>query len=355
MPGPGPFTWPTVLSGLIDGRDLSVDEARWAMGQIMSGEATPVQTAGLLMALRVKGETADELRGLADEMLAHARPLVVPGPTLDIVGTGGDRANTVNISTMSSLVVAGAGVRVVKHGNRAASSKSGSADVLEALGVGLTLPPERVAEVADEAGITFCFARSFHPSMAHAAAARGELGVGTAFNFLGPLTNPARPTYAVVGCADARMAPLMAGVFAGRGSDAAVFRGDDGLDEVTVSTTTSVWWVAGGEVVERTLDPRALGFELHDLSTLVGDDATHNAGVVRRLLAGERGPVRDAVLLNAGLGLAVAGARDAGGAADHGAFVALVADGVERARRAIDEGAAAQVLEQWVAATSTSS
>ena len=179
--------------------------------------------------------------------------------------------------------------------------------------------------MADEAGITFCFARSFHPSMAHAAVARSELGIGTAFNFLGPLTNPARPTYAVVGCADARMAPLMAGVFAGRGTDAAVFRGDDGLDEVTVSTTTSV---------------------------LVGDDAEHNAGVVRRLLEGETGPVRDAVLLNAGLGLAVAGARDGGGAADHDAFVALVADGVERARRAIDDGHAARVLQRWITSTS---
>jgi len=352
MPNAASLTWPTVLSSLVEGRHLSLGEARWAMGQIMSGEATPAQTAGLLMALRVKGETAEELRGLADEMLAHARPLSVPGPSLDIVGTGGDRANTVNISTMSSLVIAGAGVRVVKHGNRAASSKSGSADVLEALGVALTLPSERVAEVADEAGITFCFARSFHPSMAHAAVARSELGIGTAFNFLGPLTNPARPTYAVVGCADARMAPLMAGVFAGRGTDAAVFRGDDGLDEVTVSTTTSVWWVVDGGIVERTLDPRELGFDLHDLSTLVGDDAEHNAGVVRRLLEGETGPVRDAVLLNAGLGLAVAGARDGGGAADHDAFVALVADGVERARRAIDDGHAARVLQRWITSTS---
>ncbi|AKT52053.1 anthranilate phosphoribosyltransferase [Arsenicicoccus sp. oral taxon 190] len=347
-PAPTASSWPGVLSSLVAGQDLSVDEARWAMDQIMSGAATPAQAGGFLMALRVKGESADEMRGLADEMLAHARAITVPGETLDIVGTGGDRANTVNISTMSALVVAGAGVRVVKHGNRASSSRSGSADVLEALGVSLTLPPEAVAEVAHEAGITFCFANAFHPSMANAAVPRRELGVGTAFNFLGPLTNPARPTFAAVGCADARMAPLMAGVFAGRGARAAVFRGDDGLDEVTVSTTTSVWWVADGGVTEHTLDPADLGFARHELSTLVGGDAPHNAGVVRSVLAGEAGPVRDAVLLNAGMALAVAGSESAGDQP----WVEQVDAGVAAARRALDSGAAAAVLQRWVASTS---
>src|SRR5690349_9720355 len=225
------------------------------MGEVMRGEASPVQLAGFLVALRAKGESVDELRGLADVMLAHANPIEVPGPSLDIVGTGADRAHTVNISTMAAIVIAACGVKVVKHGNRAASSSSGSADVLESLSVNLTLGPARVAEVAAEAGITFCFAQVFHPAMRHAAAARAGLGVGTAFNVLGPLTNPAQPTYAAVGVADPRMAPLIAGVFAGRGKDAAVFRGDDGLDELTLSTTSTVWWVQGGDVTRRTFDP----------------------------------------------------------------------------------------------------
>ncbi|GMA19409.1 anthranilate phosphoribosyltransferase [Arsenicicoccus piscis] len=279
-------------------------------------------------------------------MLDHARPVEVDGDVLDIVGTGGDRAGTVNISTMSVLVAAGAGVPVVKHGNRAASSKSGTADVLEALGLNLTLTPQRVAEVAREAGISFCFAQTFHPSMAHAAAPRRELGVGTIFNFLGPLTNPARPAYSAVGCADLRMAPLMAGVFAARGTTAAVFRGDDGLDEVTVSTTTHVWWVRDGVVTEYLLDPRDLGLELHDLETLRGGDPQHNAGVVRELLAGEHGPVRDAVVLNAGIALAL---TDPSATADR--LTEAVRAGMDRAEQSLDSGAAAAVLDRWVAAS----
>ena len=217
------------------------------MAQIMDGEATPSQVAGFLIGLRAKGESVEEMRGPGRRRCSRTRAgSTVPGPSLDIVGTGGDRAHTVNISTMSAMVAAAAGVRLVKHGNRAASSSSGSADVLEALGVDLSLPPERVVEVASEAGITFCFAQTFHPSFRHTAVPRRDLGVGTAFNFLGPLTNPAQPTYAAVGCADARMAPLLAGVLRRPGKDAAVFRGDDGLDEVTVSTTTHVWWVRAG-------------------------------------------------------------------------------------------------------------
>src|SRR3954471_10337493 len=274
-------TWPALLSELIAGRDLDRSTAEWAMAQIMTGEATPSQVAGFLVGLRAKGETSEEMRGLAEQMLAHARRIEVPGPSLDIVGTGGDRAHTVNISTMASIVVAAAGVRLVKHGNRAASSSSGSADVLEALGIDLSLSPERVVEVASEAGITFCFAQTFHPSFRHTAVPRRDLGIGTAFNFLGPLTNPAQPTYAAVGCADARMAPLLAGVFADRGKDAAVFRGDDGLDEVTVSTTSSVWWVRGGHVQQHVLVPEALGLSRSPLETLRGGDAVHNAGVVK--------------------------------------------------------------------------
>ena len=248
-------TWPDVLSTLVAGDDLTTEQARWAMDEVFAGAATPVQLTGLVVALRAKGETVDEVTGIADAMLAAANPISVPGRLLDVVGTGGDRSMSVNISTMSAIVAAGAGARVVKHGNRSASSKSGSADVLEALGIRLDLPPARVAEVADEAGITFCFSAAFHPAMRHAAVPRRELGIATTFNILGPLTNPARPQAQAIGCADARMAPVMAGVLAGRGVDAWVFRGDDGLDELTTTTTSTLWRVHEGEVTESTRRP----------------------------------------------------------------------------------------------------
>jgi anthranilate phosphoribosyltransferase len=341
-------TWPTLLSELIAGRDLDRPTTAWAMDRIMAGEATPSQIAGFLIGLRSKGESVDEMRGLAEVMLSHARRIEVEGPSLDIVGTGGDRAHTVNISTMAAIVAAAAGVRVVKHGNRAASSSSGSADVLEALGIDLSLPPERVVEIAGEAGITFCFAQTFHPSFRHTAVPRRELGVGTAFNFLGPLTNPAQPTYAAVGCADARMAPLLAGVFASRGRDAAVFRGDDGLDEITVSTTSAVWWVRNGQVSGRSLDPTRLGLDLHPIEALRGGDAEHNAQVVRDTFTGAGGAVRDAVLLNAGIALALT-RPDSG--SDEAAFDEDLRDAIKRAADAIDSGAAIATVERWVAAT----
>ena len=354
---PAGHTWPDLLTLLMAREHLSTDQAAWAMNEIMGGDASPIQVAGFLVALRSKGETVEELRGLADVMLAHANQIDVPGPSLDIVGTGADRSNTVNISTMASVVIAASGVKVVKHGNRAASSASGSADVLEALGVNLTLTPAQVAEVAAEAGITFCFAQAFHPAMRHAAAARSGLGVGTAFNVLGPLTNPARPTYAAVGVADPRMAPLIAGVFAGRGTDAVVFRGDDGLDELTLSTTSSVWWVRDGALTQRVLDPRDVGLERQPVESLRGADAAHNAQVARDLFAGQRGAVRDAVVLNAGMALALAGrdlpggAEPAGHDATDAAFAACVRVGMDRAEEALDSGAAAARLEQWAAAT----
>ena len=341
-------TWPSILTELIAGHDLDRATTAWAMDRIMAGEATPSQIAGFLIGLRSKGESVDEMRGLAEVMLSHAHRIEVQGPSLDIVGTGGDRAHTVNISTMSSIVAAAAGVRVVKHGNRAASSSSGSADVLEALGIDLSLPPERVVEVASEAGITFCFAQTFHPSFRHTAVPRRELGIGTAFNFLGPLTNPAQPTYAAVGCADARMAPLLAGVFASRGRDAAVFRGDDGLDEITVSTTSSVWWVRAGQVTGRLLDPTRLGLELHPIEALRGGDAAHNAQVVRDTFAGAGGAVRDAVLLNAGIALALT-CSDSG--SDDSAFHDDLREAMARAAEAIDSGAATAAVDRWVAAT----
>ena len=345
---PGRITWPDLLTVLVGGSDLTLEQAQWAMNEVMRGEATPIQLAGFLMALRVKGESVAEIRGLADVMLAYAHRIEVPGPTIDIVGTGGARQNTVNISTMSAIVMAASGVRLVKHGNRAASSSSGSADVLEALGVDLTLPPEQVRQVALEAGITFCFANAFHPAMRHAAPARSGLGVATAFNLLGPLTNPAQPTWTAVGVADKRYAPIIAGVFASRGTDAAVFRGRDGLDELTVSDVSDLWWVRNGEVSELQITPEAVGVRRHPLDDLRGGDAVQNAAVVRAVLSGEEGAARQAVLLNAGAALAVAsGAADA----TSEAITAAIAAGVRRAAETIASGAALATLDGWVAAT----
>jgi anthranilate phosphoribosyltransferase len=340
----GAPTWPGLISRLMAGRDLGAEDTAWAMDAVMAGEATPVQLAGFLVALRAKGETVEEMSGLARAMLARAVRISVPGPCVDVVGTGGDLAHTVNISTMAALVVAGAGHRVVKHGNRAASSACGAADVLEALGVRLDLPPVRVAEVAQEAGITFCFAQVFHPAMRHAAAARRELGVPTAFNYLGPLTNPAQPEASAIGVADARMAPLVAGVVAARGAHALVFRGDDGLDELTITGPSRVWVVRDGQVSEQRLDPAALGVPTGRIEDLRGGDAAHNADVARHLLAGRTGPVRDAVLLNAAAALAAAGPGT-------GTLQDQLAAGMQEAVEAVDSGRAAQTLERWVATT----
>lgn len=337
-------TWPDVLSALLAGEDLSAGATEWAMGRIMSGEASDVQIAGFAVALRAKGETVEEISGLVAAMYEHANVIDVPGPTVDIVGTGGDRAKTVNISTMSAIVVAGAGVKVVKHGSKAASSASGASDVLEKLGVNLELSPHRVAEVAAEAGITFCFAVRFHPALRHVAAARKELGIPTSFNFLGPLTNPARVKAQATGVADARMAPIMAGVLATRGSSALVFRGDDGLDELTTTATSTVWVVRDGAVREESFDPRDVGIELVPVEALRGADAAYNADVARRLLEGETGPVRDAVLLNSAAALVALTPTDV-------PLTEQIAAGMERAAHSIDSGAARATLERWVAAS----
>ena len=312
------------------------------MNTIMSGEATPAQIAGFLVALRSKGETVEEVTGLVEAMLANANPVSIPGEKLDIVGTGGDQLNTVNISTMAALVAAGAGARVVKHGNRAASSSSGSADVLEALGVRLDLPIDRVARNAEEAGITFCFAQVFHPSFRHTAVPRKELGIPTAFNFLGPMTNPAHVQASAVGVANAAMAPLVAGVLARRGSRGLVFRGEDGLDELTTTGPSTVWEIRDGEVREQRFSPLELGIAASTIDELKGGDAKANAAVVRSVLDGTPGAVRDAVLLNAAAGL-VAFAESA-----DGSLLERMDAAYKRAAESIDTGAAAKVLETWI-------
>ncbi|MEV7080668.1 anthranilate phosphoribosyltransferase [Streptomyces sp. NPDC093516] len=337
-------SWPLLLNGLLQGRDLTADDTAWAMDLIMRGEATDAQIAGFVVALRAKGETVEEIAGFVRAMYAHANVIEVPGPAVDIVGTGGDGARTVNISTMSAIVVAGTGVKVVKHGNRAASSASGASDVLEKLGVNLELPVHRVAGVAEEAGITFCFAAKFHPSMRYAGAARGQLGIRTIFNVLGPLTNPAKVRAQAVGVADPRMAPIVAGVFAERGHSSLVFRGDDGLDELTTTATSRVWVVRDGKVTEEAFDPREVGLDLVPVEALRGADASYNAEVARRLLDGERGPVRDAVLLNSAAALV---ALQPG----TGTLAEQIRAGMARAAESIDSGAAKRSLERWVAAS----
>ncbi|MEV6332788.1 anthranilate phosphoribosyltransferase [Streptomyces sp. NPDC051909] len=337
-------SWPVLLNGLLEGRDLSADDTAWAMDLIMRGEATDAQIAGFMVALRAKGETVAEISGLVRTMYEHANVIDVPGPAVDIVGTGGDGAKTVNISTMSAIVVAGTGVKVVKHGNRAASSASGSSDVLEKLGINLDLTPRRVAEVAEEAGITMCFAVRFHPSLRHVAAARGQLGIRTTFNVLGPLTNPAKVRAQAVGVADPRMAPIVAGVLAERGNSALVFRGDDGLDELTTTGTSRVWVVRDGAVREERFDPREVGITPVPLDALRGGDPSYNADVARRLLAGETGPVRDAVLLNSAAALT---ALEPG----EGTLAEQLRAGMDRAAESIDSGAARRTLERWIAAS----
>ncbi|MFD3481276.1 MULTISPECIES: anthranilate phosphoribosyltransferase [unclassified Streptomyces] len=337
-------SWPQLLNGLLEGRDQSADDTAWAMDRIMRGEATDVQIAGFAVAMRAKGETVEEISGLVRSMYEHANVIEVPGDTVDIVGTGGDGAKTVNISTMSAIVIAGTGAKVVKHGNRAASSASGASDVLEKLGVNLELTPKRVAEVADEAGITFCFAVKFHPALRHVAAARGQLGIRTTFNFLGPLTNPAKVRAQAVGVADARMAPIVAGVFAERGHSSLVFRGDDGLDELTTTATSRIWVVRDGTVREEAFDPRDVGIDLVPVSALRGADASYNAEVARRLLDGERGPVRDAVLLNSAAALVALTPGE-------GPLTDQLRAGMARAAESIDSGSAKRTLERWVAAS----
>ncbi|MEV4704897.1 anthranilate phosphoribosyltransferase [Actinoplanes sp. NPDC049316] len=343
----GAPTWPNMLSALLRGEELTTQDTAWAMGEIMAGNATPVQVAGFAVALRAKGETPAELAGLVEAMLASATvvdlPDAVRADAVDVVGTGGDRAHTVNISTMAAIIVAAAGVKVVKHGNRAASSACGTADLLEHFGIPLDLGPQGVARTVSEAGIGFCFAARFHPGMRHAAVTRRELGHPTFFNVLGPLTNPARPRNAAVGCFDQRMAPVMAEVFARRGDSALVMRGEDGLDEFTTAAPTRVWVVSNGTVSESVVDATEFGVPRSNPGDLRGGDAAFNANAALTMFAGEPGPIRDAVLVNA----AAAFAAHAG---FPGTFEDTMRAGIARAAETVDSGAATALLGRWVEA-----
>ncbi len=320
------------------------------MQQVMAGEATPAQLAAFLVALRAKGETVDEIVGFRDAVLGNAVALPVDSMALDIVGTGGDRFGTVNVSTMASVVAAASGAPVVKHGNRAASSASGSSDVLGALGINLDLDAAGVARVFEETGVTFAFAAQFHPGFRHAGPTRAQLGIPTVFNFLGPLCNPARPEASAVGVASLEKVPLIVGVFRTRGATALVFRGDDGLDELTTTGHSHIWEVSRGAVTEHDFDPLELGVPRSSIADLLGGDPGRNAAIARATLGGERGPVRDIVVLNAAAGL-VAWQL----AVDPAQLQVPILDRFRAnlvvAENAIDSGAATAKLDQWVAAT----
>ena len=339
-------TWPNVLTSLVRGEDMTPEVTRWAMGEILGGNASPVQIAGFAVALSAKGETVDEVAGLAEVMLEYARPVHVETRAVDVVGSGGDRANTVNISTMSAIVAAAGGAKVVKHGNRAASSMCGTADCLEALGLVLDLAPEKQQQVMDAEGIVFLFAPLYHGSLKHAAAPRRELGISTIFNYLGPLSNPARPQAQAIGIANERMAGLIAGVLAKRGNQGMVFFGGDGLDELTTTTSSKVWLISGGRVVATELDPAALGIPRAEKSDLVGGEPSVNAAIVRETFSGKLGPVRDIVVLNAAATILAYDGPDLD--ADITEQFRVY---VDRARDTIDSGKALARLDSWVATT----
>lgn len=349
-------SWPQVLRALTKGEDLTVDEAAWAMNSILEGSATEAQIGGFAMALRAKGESAAEVDAFVTVMLEHAKRVDHDFIALDVVGTGGDASHSVNISTMSALVAAAAGAPIIKHGNRAASSSTGTADVLEELGVQIGLEPAQVAACAREAGIGFCFAPLHHPAMKYAAQARRDLGVPTLFNILGPLANPGLAEAALVGCADAARAAVMADVLHRRGVKALVVRGDDGLDEISTVTTTTVWDATGAQIQQVTFDPRDLGIESVDPQLLVGGDRVRNADLLRKALSGSGdglGPdservaaIRDVVAVNAAAAL-VAYEAAVGGPTE-GALAERVGAQLPRTRQIIESGAAMRVLEDWV-------
>ncbi|GLJ61527.1 anthranilate phosphoribosyltransferase 1 [Microbacterium barkeri] len=344
------LSWPSVLTTVLSRQDLSVSEATWAMRQVMQGQATPAQLGGFLLALRAKGESVEEIIGFRDAILEAAVPLPVDPRVLDIVGTGGDRFGTVNISSTASIIVAATGIPVVKHGNKAASSKSGASDVLSALGIDLRLPAEAVAQVLDAAGITFAWAAAFHPGFKHAGPTRAELGVPTVFNYLGPLVNPARAEANAVGVAQIESVPLITGVFRTRGATALVFRGEDGLDELTTTGYSRIWEISNGDMHEFDIHPRDIGIPTAQMEDLLGGTPEHNADVLRRTLAGEEGAVRDIVLLNAAAGIVAYRLSQDPTQAQRN-MIQRLTEARDEAAAAVDDGRATAKLEEWIAAT----
>ena len=337
--------WDSTIAKMDSGLNLERDEIQEIMRAILSGESDVENIKKFLLSLKAKGETSDEVGALVAEMYAHSAPINISERAVDTVGTGGDGAHTINISTTAAIIAAAAGARVVKHGNRAVSSKSGASDFLEALGVVPGLNAAGVERTVRELGIGFCFAPVFHPAMRFAAPARKELATSTVFNILGPLANPARPAAAAIGVANERMHLVMAQVLAEKGCDGFVFRGDDGLDEITLATSTSVLTIGGGEITSDRIDAKDFGLDNAPLEAIVGGDAQENARISRAIFAGERGAPRDAVLLNAAAAIA----------AFEGDFESDIKTrltaGLKRATQAVDSGAASELLEKWAALT----
>jgi len=336
------MNWESIFKSLSNKEDLATSDISWAMSQILQGVASIDEIKHFLLALKEKGESADEVKALVDQMLAISSPISITDRAVDTVGTGGDGANTINISTTAAIITNAAGARVVKHGNRAASSKSGSADLLEALGVRIDLTGAEVEKCVHKIGIGFCFAPMFHSSMKHAAAARKDLGVPTVFNILGPLSNPAKPVAAAIGVAKAELLPLIAKVISTQGKEGFVFRGDDGLDEVSLSTTTTVIQVHSGETVETHFDPLDIGVPRSEINELLGGDAKFNAEITKDIFAGKAGAPRDAVTLNAAFAIAAFKADF------HLPLETQIANAYVLANQAIDSGAAESVLKKWV-------
>ena len=333
--------WDSHISRLHSGLDLETDDVQWCMNEILTGNANNEIIKEFLLALKAKGETSEEVGALVAQMYQHCGPITITERAVDTVGTGGDGAHTINISTTAAIIAAAAGVKVVKHGNRAASSKSGAADLLEALGVNINLDGTGVEKTFAELGIGFCFAPVFHPAMKFAGPARKELGSPTVFNILGPLANPAKPQAVAIGVANDRMHLVMAQVLADRGVDGFVFRGDDGLDEITLATTTSVLTIGRGEISSDLIDPLDFEIQRAPISALVGGDSIENARITTAIFAGEKGAPRDAVVLNAAAAIA----------AYEGRFDlnlhSRIEIGVSRAVAAIDSGAATRLIAQW--------
>jgi anthranilate phosphoribosyltransferase len=336
------FSWVENLELLESGHDLGSERVRWSMREILEGRADSSQIKSFLLALKTKGESAEDVSALVEEMYAHAAPITITDRAVDTVGTGGDVAHTINISTTAAIIAAAAGARVVKHGNRAATSRSGAADLLEALGVSIMLNGAQVEECVEFLGIGFCFAPMFHPAMRHAAPARKELGVPTVFNILGPLANPAKPKAAAIGVANEKMLPIMAEVLARRGVDGFVFRGDDGLDEITLTTSTTMLAIGNGEVIYSSIDPKDFGLSHSPLSEIVGGDPDENARITTAILAGEKGAPRDVVLLTAAAAIAAyRGEQEL-------SVIERMSRGFVEATAAVDTGSAADLLSRWV-------
>lgn len=335
--------WPSLVERLNSGLDLEPAEIKSVLREIFEDTADIESVKEFLLALKNKGETAEEVVAAVEELYAHAAPINIPKRAVDTVGTGGDGAHTINISSTSAIVAAAAGARVVKHGSRAVSSKSGASDFYGALGVVYDLQPAGVERTVRELGIGFCFAPVFHPAMRFAAPARKELGVPTIFNFLGPLANPARPKAAAIGVANDRIHLVMAQVMASKGCDGFVFRGDDGLDEITLNGATSVLSIGKEEISSDRIDAKDFGIDNAPISAIVGGDGEENAAIARRILAGEKGAYRDVVLLNSAATIAAfEGELDL-------PIVERITNGLRRAENAIDSGAAADLLARWAA------